>query len=198
MCIRDRVNHLLIELIRQFYDERRCFRIEGADGAAQYIEYNNSGLRPQSMRLPDGEELYRKPVFDIKVKAQKANPFSRMTQNELAKELYSLGFFNPEMAEPALTALEMMEFEGKNNIIEKVRQGQTLMNVIQAQQQTIAKMSAVLQLDGGAVNPSKPGAGATGSSRSAAAMGNEPDSAQLNATAYADRLAQRSVPNMEE
>ena len=76
------VNHLLIELIRQFYDERRCFRIEGADGAAQYIEYNNSGLRPQSMRLPDGEELYRKPVFDIKVKAQKANPFSRMTQNE--------------------------------------------------------------------------------------------------------------------
>ena len=63
------------------------------------------------------------------------------------------------MAEPALTALEMMEFEGKNNIIEKVRQGQTLMNVIQAQQQTIAKMSAVLQLDGGAVNPSKPGRG---------------------------------------
>lgn len=192
------VNHLLIELIRQFYDERRCFRIEGAGGAAQYIEYNNSGLRPQSMRLPDGEELYRKPVFDIKVKAQKANPFSRMTQNELAKELYSLGFFNPEMAEPALTALEMMEFEGKNNIIEKVRQGQTLMNVIQAQQQTIAKMSAVLNLDGGAVNPSKPGAGAesTGSSRSAAAMGNELDSAQLNATAYADRLATQTADGL--
>ena len=91
-----------------------------------------------------------------------------------------------------------MEFEGKNNIIEKVRQGQTLMNVIQAQQQTIAKMSAVLNLDGGAVNPSKPGAGAesTGSSRSAAAMGNELDSAQLNATAYADRLATQTADGL--
>ena len=193
------VNILLIELVRQFYDERRCFRIEGAEGAAQYIEYNNQGLREKAALLPNGEEMCRRPIFDIKVKAQKSNPFSRMTQNELAKELYSMGFFNPQMAEPALTALDMMEFEGKSNIVEKVRQGQTLGNIIQAQQQTIAKMSAVLNLDSSVINPPEHGAGVESANNSrSTSMGNELNSARMNATAYDDRLAQRSVPDIPQ
>jgi hypothetical protein len=66
-------------------------------------------------------EYTRKPIFDISVTSQKSNPFSVTAQNELAKELYSLGLFNPDMAQQAIMCLEMMNFEGKEKIIEKIR-----------------------------------------------------------------------------
>ena len=56
------------------------------------------------------------PSFDIKITAQKKNPFARVSQNELAKELYSMGFFKPELANQALGALELMDFEGKDTV----------------------------------------------------------------------------------
>lgn len=95
------VCYLIIELIRQFYDEERAFRITGENGGA-FIRYSNAQLRGGG----------REPVFDIVVKAQKSNPFSQLSQNEQAKELYRLGFFRPELAEQALGALELMQFEG--------------------------------------------------------------------------------------
>lgn len=93
--------YLVIELIRQFYDEERAFRITGGNGS-EFVRYSNAHLRGGP----------REPVFDIVVKAQKSNPFSQMSQNEQAKELYRLGFFRPELAEQALGALELMQFEG--------------------------------------------------------------------------------------
>ncbi len=68
----------------------------------------------------EGYENFRRPVFDIQVKAEKQNPFSTMTQNETAVNLYQLGFFNPQMAGQALIALDMMNFEGKDEIIRKI------------------------------------------------------------------------------
>ena len=41
---------------------------------------------------------------------------------ELAKELYNLGFFEPSRAEAALACLDMMEFEGKNLLAEKINE----------------------------------------------------------------------------
>lgn len=52
------------------------------------------------------------PVFDIVVSAEKKSTFSRLSQNETAKECYQLGFFAPANADAALAALEMMDFEG--------------------------------------------------------------------------------------
>ena len=61
------------------------------------------------------------PVFDISVTSQKSNPFSTSAQNELAKELYNLGIFNPQMASQALICLDMMNFEGKEKIVDSIR-----------------------------------------------------------------------------
>ena len=113
---------MCIELIRQFYDARREFRIEGQDGLISYIMYSNANIQGQPMMLPNGDMGTRKPVFDIKVSAQRKNPFSTLSQNELAKELYSGGFFNPEMAQQALMALDLMEFEGKDKVVTKINQ----------------------------------------------------------------------------
>ena len=60
------------------------------------------------------------PVFDIRIKPQQTNAFSKAAQNELAKEFYSLGFFNPANAAQALICLEMMDFEGKEMVVKRI------------------------------------------------------------------------------
>lgn len=113
---------LVIELIREFYSEARSFRITGPNGMGyEFVSYSNHGIVDQPMgKDTEGYENFRRPVFDIQVKAEKQNPFSTMTQNETAVNLYQLGFFNPQMAGQALIALDMMNFEGKEEIIRKI------------------------------------------------------------------------------
>ena len=110
---------LCIELIRQFYDVPRCFRILGEQGREDFIRYSNRGLRLQSR---EGEQdAYRLPLFDIRVEAEKQSPYSRMAQNELALQLYGAGFFAPQNAQAALACLDMMEFEGKDFVVQTIR-----------------------------------------------------------------------------
>ena len=137
---------LVIELMRQFYDEPRTFRITNQmPGDYQFVDMSNALIAPQMTGMMfDGQETFRVPIFDLKIKAQKKNPFSRMEENERAKELYAMGFFNPERAQEALLALEMMDFEGKEKIIEQVQQGQTLLNLLNQAMQTMAMMSGAM------------------------------------------------------
>lgn len=110
---------LCIELIRQFYTLPRKFRILGEYGAMEFIQYSNAGLMQQQMGL-NGEIGYRKPEFDIKVYAQKRSVYTKVANNEMAIQFFQLGFFNPQMAEQALMCLEMMDFDGKDQIMQKV------------------------------------------------------------------------------
>lgn len=130
-CYTD-ICYMVIELIRQFYDESREFRITGADGGVDFIDYQNSNLKLQALpQMPGQEVRYKQSLFDIKVKAQKSNPYSRMSQNELAKELFAGGYFNPQIADQALISLEMMDFEGKQNVVEKIAKNQMLYDQVQ-------------------------------------------------------------------
>ena len=122
------INYLCIELIRQFYTELRSFRIGTPDGGYEFSDYSNAKLREEK----SSNNLYRKPVFDIAVKTQKKSPYTRLAQNELAKELFRLGFFNPQNSVQALAALEIMDFEGKRAIEEKIRE--ISQNVINAEE----------------------------------------------------------------
>lgn len=144
--------NLSIELIRQFYDEERCFRIEGEDGRTRYVEYSNAGIRDQALppaypgqeSEPGYRQAYRRPVFDISVKAQRSNPFNRVSQNELAKELYAAGFFDPSRADMALAALDLMDFEGKSKTVQTISQNKTLYDIVMQQQAVIAQMQSAL------------------------------------------------------
>lgn len=111
-----KVCELCVELIRQFYDEPRCFRILGEAASIRYIRYDNARIRP---RVEDG--LYRRPAFDIKIRPQRSAPMVMSARNEMAREFYRMGFFDPANAEQALSCLEMMEFEGKPQMIELLR-----------------------------------------------------------------------------
>lgn len=196
------ITALCVELIRQFYDVTRSFRITGPNlpGGYDFVELNNLKLQDQPAAVgSDGQTLYRKPVFDLKIKAQKKNPFSRAEQNQRAQDLYSMGFFNPERAQESLGALDMMEFEGIDKVREYVQQGQTLLALCQQLTAENAALKAALGI--GTAQTAEAQTGGTDSGQSAAG-GTEKArvdgvlKARQPMTDYGTRLAQRSTPDM--
>ena len=59
-------------------------------------------------------------MFDVKVSAQKRNAYSRLSQNELAMELYRMGIFDEGKEQEALSCLRMMEFDGRDELIGRI------------------------------------------------------------------------------
>ena len=118
---------LCIEDIRQFYDMPRQFRIVGEYGMQKFVSYTNAGIQPQHQGNDFNVDMgYRLPVFDIKISAQKKNVYTKVSQNEMALQFFQLGFFNPQMVDQALMCLEIMDFDGKDVIMQKVAQNGTM------------------------------------------------------------------------
>lgn len=116
------VVELTLWLIRQFYDLPRSFRITGRSGQAEFITYSNAALQAQTQTGPFGTSL-RLPVFDIVCGAQKKSAYTKASQNELALQFFRLGFFEPTRAPQALRCLEMMDFDGREALMERLREG---------------------------------------------------------------------------
>lgn len=122
------LTEFVIELMRQFYDVPRQFRIVGQYGMEKFATYSNEGLQPQHQGKYMGMDMgYRLPVFDIKISAQKKNVYTKVAQNELALQLFKLGFFNPQMATQVVPCLEMMDFDGKDKLLQKIAQNGDLL-----------------------------------------------------------------------
>lgn len=144
------VVYLVIELIRQFYDMPRQFRITGARGEMEFTQYTNQGLQPQYQGNDFGIDMgYRLPVFDIDVKTEKESAYTQLSQNELALQFYNQGFFNPQYADQALSCLDMMEFNGKQRIMDKIQMnGGMYQQMLQMQQQMLQMSEMIDQLSG--------------------------------------------------
>ena len=133
--------YLIMDLMRQFYDEERVFRIIGETGRSEFVRFSGAALRAQALPGVGGVELgSREPVFDIVVSAEKKSTFSRLSQNETAKECYQLGFFAPRNADAALAALEMMDFEGIEKVRQRVRQNGTLAQRLEQLQSQLVQL----------------------------------------------------------
>lgn len=132
----EKIINMCIELIRQFYDVPRQFRIVGQNGMESYVSYSNQNIKPQEQGEAFGTDMgMRLPVFDLEVSSQKANAYTKMSQNELALQFFNLGFFNPQMADMAVMALDMMDFDGKDMLINKIsQQGLMYQQLLQTQQ----------------------------------------------------------------
>ena len=136
---------MIVELIRQFYDMPRCFRIMGENGAARYVQYSNAGITPQFQGIEMGVDMgYRLPLFDIEVTAQKQSPYSKMSQNELALQFFGAGFFNPQIADQALACLEMMDFDRKHFIMQRISQNGTMYQQMMAMQQQMMMLAQMV------------------------------------------------------
>ncbi len=132
---------LCIELIRQFYELPRQFRITGNLGVEKFIDYSNRGLLPQSQSFQGIELGLRLPVFDIKVIPQKSSSYTRLSQNELALQFYQLGFFSPNQADQALACMSMMEFEGKDELMQRICANGTMQRKLSMFQQYALAMT---------------------------------------------------------
>ena len=142
--------YLVIELMRQFYDEQRVYRITGESGGTEYVPFSNAALQAQPGGMVGGVQLGdHEPVFDITVTAAKKSTFSRLSQNETAKECYQLGFFAPANTDAALAALDMMDFEGIEKVRERVSQNGTLYQQLQQMAQQLQKMAAIIDQQNG-------------------------------------------------
>ena len=137
-----RLINQIIELIRQFYDMPRQFRITGDMGEEQFVSFSNGGMLPQQQGVDFGIDMgYRLPVFDVKVETETKNRYTKNSQNELALSLYQMGVFNPQLADQALMLLDMMDFDGKEQLQQKVAQNQMLLQQLAMYQQMALQLA---------------------------------------------------------
>lgn len=141
----ERIIYLIIERIRQFYNLPRFIRITDDDGTESFGTYSNAGITLQTRENPYGGETKYLPEFDIEVTAQKASPYSKASQNELALQFYQFGFFNPQNTDATLACLNMMDFDHKSDIIKQVKQNGTLLDALQQAQMQLQQQAEQIQ-----------------------------------------------------
>lgn len=197
-----RIIYMVIERIRQFYDLPRQFRIIGQNGKEEYISYSNEMLVPQYQGNELGVDTgYRVPQFDIEVTAQKSSPYSKMSQNELALQFYQMGFFNPQMADQALACLDMMDFDKKNTVMQKVAMNGTMYQQILMMQQQMMGLAQIADGQAGTDMAGQIAQGVLGkpeaknNAHAAKALGGEEKKAEPSITKNArERVANSTSP----
>ena len=80
---------------------------------------------------------YRLPIYDIDIVPEKQNAYSRLSNNELALQFFSMGFFNPQLTDQTLMTLNMMDFDKKDELMQQVATNGTMAQMM-AQWQRIA------------------------------------------------------------
>ncbi len=151
------VIYMTIELIRQFYDVPRWFRVAGDRGMEEFVQYSNAGIQPQpqgtlvnGVPMEMGIEVgYRVPMFDIEVTAERKSPYTRAAQNEMALSFYSAGFFAPNNADAALACLDMMDFDKKDFVTQKIQQNGGLYQMLVQTQQLAIQLAQQLDAEHG-------------------------------------------------
>ena len=136
----ENVIYLIIERMRQFYELPRYVRITGDDGTDDFDTYDNRNLKLQVRQTMTGDTAQYLPEFDIEVAAQKASPYSKAAQNELALQLYSAGFFNPQNTDQSLACLNIMDFDHKSDVINQIKKNGTLLDALQQAQMQLQQL----------------------------------------------------------
>ena len=191
-----RIIGLCIELIRQFYDLPRQFRITGRLGIEQFIAYSNAGLRPEDQGMLGGVALgMRLPSFDIRVAPQKRSSYTKLTQNELALQFYQMGFFAPEQADQAMACMSMMDFEGKDELMQQLSYNGTLHGQLAVYQQFALALTQKYEPErAGALMASITGGGAKARQKRTAAPGNAPAGEERRIGKVRERSQSASQP----
>ncbi len=138
---------LCIELIRQFYSLPRQFRLLGKNGA-EFVSYDSAGLQLQITDDGFGVQ-YRVPEFDLEIAAQKENPYKTMEYNQLALQLFQMGFFREELADQALRCLELMDFKNKERIADSIARAQTQAQENEMLKAQLQELAAAVDAIGG-------------------------------------------------
>ena len=138
----EKIGYMVLELIRQFYDLPREFRITGEMGQEQFVSFSNAGMQPQWQGMIGGVDMgYRVPEYDIDVVPEKNSSYTKISQNELALQLYNAAFFRPDNADQSLACLSIMDFDSKEEVEQKVAQNGTLFTKLRQWQQLALELA---------------------------------------------------------
>ena len=183
---------LCIELIRQFYQLPRQFRLLGAMGTEEFISYDCSGLQPKAM--DDGVSVsYRVPEFDLEIGAERENPYRTAEHNQLALQLFQLGFFREELADQALRCLELMEFKNKDQLVRLIAGGRTQAAEIAALRQQLLQLAQVVDEAKGTRLAPALAAEYAGSSPASAVAGTTPQPKNVSAMERSRKQSREAV-----
>ncbi len=173
---------LCIELIRQFYELPRQFRLLGAMGTEEFISYDYRGLQPRMM--DDGVNVsYRVPEFDLEIGAEQESPYRTAEHNQLALQLFQMGFFRDDLADQALRCLELMEFKNKDQLARVISSGKTQASEIAALRQQLLQLVQIVDEAKG--------------THLAESLAAEQSGGQVRASASAMKAAQTAASAME-
>ena len=183
---------LCIELIRQFYQLPRQFRLLGAMGTEEFISYDCSGLQPKAM--DDGVSVsYRVPEFDLEIGAEQESPYRTAEHNQLALQLFQLGFFREELADQALRCLELMEFKNKDQLVRLIAGGRTQAAEITALRQQVLQLAQVVDEAKGTRLAPALAAEYAGSSPASAVVGTTPQPKNASAMERSRKQSREAV-----
>ena len=121
---------------------------------------------------------YRMPLFDIEVTAQKQSPYSKMAQNDLALQFFGAGFFNPQLADQALACLDMMDFDRKQFVMQKIAQNGGMYQQMLMMQQQMLQMAQIIDQLKGTNMAEQIATGITGGAMPAAISSGDPEQAE--------------------
>lgn len=90
------VCYLIIELMRQFYDEPRSFRIVGERGAQSFVLYSNARLRPRAPGMEYGVPMGgRVPHIRYSHQAAKDQRLFQSGAKRVGQRILFAGLFQP-------------------------------------------------------------------------------------------------------
>lgn len=116
----EKVAHMSLNYVHQFWDEARQVKVTGADGSFDIKAFKGSDLRGNT---------------DIRVEAGSALPTSKAAKQAFIMDLMKMGFIDPQKG------LEVMEIGGINKIYENIQA-----DVRQAQRENLRMAQATEQL----------------------------------------------------
>lgn len=105
-----------IELIRQFYNDKRTFRTTSDTGKKTFLDFSNEMMAKADIQ-PDGSYRYEPIIFDVDIIPQRENQFTRETLNNTIVTLWGQQLFNPQNYDTAMIVLKAMSFDGKEQLI---------------------------------------------------------------------------------
>ena len=137
---------MVIELMRQFFDRERVYRVTGDDGKREFISFSNSMFKDGLGFMDDSKSS----LFDVSVTPQKSNPYTKQGTNATMTQLWQLGVFNPQNLESSIILIRNMQFEGKEKLLQdlqgkldEVKMQQQQMQQQQMQQQQMQQQEMV-------------------------------------------------------
>jgi hypothetical protein len=116
----EKVAHMTLNYVKQFWDEERQVKITGMDGSFDVKAFKGSDLRDNT---------------DIRIEAGSALPVSKAAKQAFIMDLMKMGFIDPQKG------LEVMEIGGINKIYENIQT-----DIRQAQRENLRMSQATEEL----------------------------------------------------